>query len=78
MPELPEVETIARKLKPDLIGRTILSADLRWSRTLAMPSPKKFREQIQGQKILDVGRRAKYFILHLSSFSLLIHLSTLR
>jgi len=74
MPELPEVETIARKLKPDLVGRTILSADLRWSRTLATPSPKKFKEQIKGQKILDVGRRAKYFILHLSAFSLLVHL----
>lgn len=74
MPELPEVETIARKLKPALVGRTILSADLRWSRALAAPSPKKFREQIRGQKILEVNRRAKYFILHLSSFTLLIHL----
>ena len=74
MPELPEVETIARKLKPDLIGRTILAADLHWSRTLATPSPQKFKEQVKGQEILDVGRRAKYFILHLSAFSLLIHL----
>ncbi len=74
MPELPEVETIARKLKPDLIGKTILSADLRWARTLALPSPKKFKQQIQGQKILDVGRRAKYLIIQLSDFNLLIHL----
>ncbi|MEW6085884.1 MAG: bifunctional DNA-formamidopyrimidine glycosylase/DNA-(apurinic or apyrimidinic site) lyase [Chloroflexota bacterium] len=74
MPELPEVESIARKLRPDLVGRKILSADLRWSRTLAAPSPKKFKEQIQGQKILDVGRRAKYLIFRLSSFHLLIHL----
>lgn len=74
MPELPEVETIARKLKPELVGRTIRSADLRWRRTLAAPSPKKFKEQIQGQKILDVGRRAKFLIVRLSSFHLLIHL----
>ena len=74
MPELPEVETIARTLKPDLLGRTILSADLRWARTLATPSPKKFREQIAGQKISEVTRRAKYFILQLSTFHLLIHL----
>lgn len=74
MPELPEVETIARKLKPDLIGRTILAADLRWSRTLAYPTPKKFKQQIQGQEIRDVTRRAKYFILQLSDFNLLIHL----
>ncbi|HKY54922.1 MAG TPA: bifunctional DNA-formamidopyrimidine glycosylase/DNA-(apurinic or apyrimidinic site) lyase [Anaerolineales bacterium] len=74
MPELPEVETIARKLRPDLIGKTILDADLRWSRTLAMPLPKLFKEQIRGQTIVDVGRRAKYFILQLSNASLLIHL----
>jgi formamidopyrimidine-DNA glycosylase len=74
MPELPEVETIARKLKPELIGRTILSAELYWARTLEIPSPRKFKEWVKGQTILDVGRRAKYFILHLSDLKLLIHL----
>jgi len=74
MPELPEVETIARKLRSHLLGKTIKEADLRWSRTLAFPSPKKFKEQIKGQEIKEVTRRAKFFILHLSDFSLLIHL----
>lgn len=74
MPELPEVETITRKLRPDLVGRTIREADLRWSRTLAAPSPRKFKEQIRGQKITGVSRRAKYFILSLSTSHLLIHL----
>jgi len=74
MPELPEVETFARQLKPELVGKTILAADLRWNRTLATPSPKKFKEQIQGQKILDVGRRAKYLNIQLKDFNLLIHL----
>ena len=74
MPELPEVETIARALRPDLVGRTILSADLRWARTLATPSARKFKEQIKGQRIVDVGRRAKFLKLQLSDFTLLIHL----
>jgi formamidopyrimidine-DNA glycosylase len=74
MPELPEVETIARKLKPGLVSKTILSADLRWARTLAFPSPKKFKQEIKGQSILDVGRRAKYLIIRLSDFELLLHL----
>lgn len=74
MPELPEVETIVRKLKPELVGKTILEARLRWPHTLAFPSAGRFKEQIKGQAIQDVTRRAKYFILHLSSFSLLIHL----
>ena len=74
MPELPEVETIARKLRPHLIGKTIQDAHLRWNRTLAFPSPRKFKEWVKGQEIKDVTRRAKYFILRLSDFSLLIHL----
>lgn len=74
MPELPEVETIARKLELELVGRTINGADLRWTRTLTSPSPKKFKEQIKGQRIREVTRRAKFFILRLSDFSLLVHL----
>jgi formamidopyrimidine-DNA glycosylase len=74
MPELPEVETLARTLRPALIGKTILESDLRWKRTLAAPSPARFKQQVRGQQITDVSRRAKYFILQTSSFSLLVHL----
>jgi formamidopyrimidine-DNA glycosylase len=74
MPELPEVETIVRKLKPQLLGKTILDARLRWPRTLAFPTARKFNALINGQVIQGVMRRAKYFILQLSDFSLLIHL----
>ena len=74
MPELPEVETIVRGLRPELVGRTILEADLRWARTLATPSPRKFREQIRGQKIVSVSRRAKFLNLQLTSYNLIAHL----
>jgi formamidopyrimidine-DNA glycosylase len=74
MPELPEVETIVRTLKPELVGNTILSADLRWARTLASPSPVQFKTLIAGQKIMDVSRRAKYLIIHLETYSFLVHL----
>ncbi len=74
MPELPEVETIARKLRPQLVGRIIQDADLRWRRTLAFPSNRFFRERIRGQEIKDVTRRAKFLILRLSQDTLLIHL----
>jgi len=74
MPELPEVETIARKLKPHLLGKIITEADVRWARTLAFPNPRKFKSQIKGQEIKDVTRRAKFFIMQLSDYSLLIHL----
>jgi formamidopyrimidine-DNA glycosylase len=74
MPELPEVETIARTLRPALIGKSVLSADLRWNRTLAMPSPGKFKKSIQGQQIREISRRAKFLCLQLSTSSLIIHL----
>lgn len=74
MPELPEVETIARTLHSELVGQAILEADLHWARSLAFPSPKKFREQIKGQHILEISRRAKFLNFRLSKFNLLVHL----
>lgn len=74
MPELPEVETIARTLRPSLVGADILGADIRWARTVASPSARRFREQVRGQKILDVTRRAKFLNIQLSSFNLFVHL----
>lgn len=57
-----------------MLGKTIRDAQLRWHRTLAFPSPRKFHAWIKGQQIQGVTRRAKYFILQLSDLSLLIHL----
>jgi formamidopyrimidine-DNA glycosylase len=82
MPELPEVETLVRILRPALIGKTILESDLRWKRTLAAPSSRLFAEKIRGQTIEGIDRRAKFFNLQLSalresqgkSFNLIIHL----
>lgn len=74
MPELPEVETIVRRLRDDLIGREILSADLLWKGTLAIPEPAHFKKNIVGQSIESVNRRAKYIVLPLSVDTLLIHL----
>ena len=86
MPELPEVETIARALRdgtqvsPEgesgfpLPGREILGAHLLWERTLAEPSPRKFCRQIVGQSFQDVSRRGKFLIFELSSDVMLVHL----
>lgn len=74
MPELPEVETIARTLRPELIGRRIIEADVRWPRTIAAPIPRKFKLEVQDQVITEVSRRAKYLHLELSRSHLLIHL----
>ncbi len=74
MPELPEVETIARKIRPEVIGKTITDVNLLWSRTLATPSEKEFKRVLKGQVITDVGRRAKYLRLEISNAFLFFHL----
>ena len=74
MPELPEVETIARNLRPQLVGRTIISAQVLWPRTIETPSAQQFPEMITGQEILDVRRRAKYLHVVLFTYHLFIHL----
>ncbi len=67
MPELPEVETIVRTLRPALVGKTILSADLRWPRSLAAPSQAAFVKRVRGQRIESLSRRAKFINIQLST-----------
>jgi formamidopyrimidine-DNA glycosylase len=76
MPELPEVETIVRDLRPKLVGRTITGVrHCDWPKTVAPLDPAYFCAALGGETILDVTRRAKYILLHLSSGRVLaIHL----
>jgi formamidopyrimidine-DNA glycosylase len=80
MPELPEVETICRRLRAggrgsrSLIGRRILGSRITWPRTIAQPSARAFRARIRGQVVRDVVRRAKYIVLPLTRDTLLVHL----
>lgn len=61
MPELPEVETVVRGLRPALVGRTIRRADLRRP-DLRFPLPARFAERLEGRRVTDLRRRAKYIL----------------
>jgi formamidopyrimidine-DNA glycosylase len=75
MPELPEVETIVVELRPHLVGRQILAAEVLWPRTLATPDRTSFVDRLQGARITDLSRRGKYLLFRLDSGdSLIIHL----
>ncbi|NMB87320.1 MAG: bifunctional DNA-formamidopyrimidine glycosylase/DNA-(apurinic or apyrimidinic site) lyase [Chloroflexi bacterium] len=80
MPELPEVETIARALRqggrgaPAIAGAQITAARLLWPRTLAEPDGAGFLGRVAGQRIEAVGRRGKFVRLQLTRDWLLIHL----
>lgn len=75
MPELPEVETVARDLRPRLVGATIVGARCSWARTLRTHEPLAFAEAVAGREVLAVGRRAKQLVIELSGdAALTIHL----
>ena len=75
MPELPEVETVARDLRPRLVGATIVGARSTWARTLRNQDPIAFADGVAGRTVLAVGRRAKLVVIELSGdAALTIHL----
>jgi formamidopyrimidine-DNA glycosylase len=74
MPELPEVETFVRTLRPFVVGQTIIAAQVLWPRTLAEPTVDVFVPRITGQQVQATGRRGKYLLFHLSVDTLIIHL----
>ena len=59
MPELPEVETVARDLRPLIIGATIVDATTLWARTLRGITPEAFADGVAGRRIEAVGRRGE-------------------
>ena len=75
MPELPEVETVARDLRPRLVGATIVGARCSWARTLRTHDPIAFADAVAGREVLAVGRRAKQLVIELSGdAALTVHL----
>ncbi len=71
MPELPEVETIARGLAMTLEGKRIrrvrqTRADLR------IPFPENLPAKLTGRRVVHIGRRAKYLLLTLDDDQVLI------
>ena len=67
MPELPEVETTVRDLRPHLIGRTIKRARVTWERSIAHPPAAEFTRAIVGYTIVAITRRGKYLVFTLES-----------
>lgn len=74
MPELPEVETVVRRLRPQLLGRRIVAFETRWARNCT-PNPQVVRTAAVGARITALTRRAKYIVAALDrGGALLVHL----
>src|ERR1700742_74648 len=72
MPELPEVETVARQLEPELEGHRIERLEVydpRWSRPVP---PAQLGKAVSGATITGLGRRGKYLLLGLDGDKTLV------
>ena len=73
MPELPEVETTCRGVRPHVEGRTLSALVVRNAR-LRLPVPPDLAHQIEGRVLQAVSRRAKYLLFDFGHGSLIVHL----
>lgn len=65
MPELPEVETVCRSLRPHLLGRRIAKIKV-FEPRLRVRVDERALARLQGQRIEAISRRAKYILMALS------------
>lgn len=73
MPELPEVETTCRGIRPHVEGHVVSAVVVRNPR-LRQPVPDVLQHVLPGQQLLHVGRRAKYLLLHFAEGCVIVHL----
>ena len=65
MPELPEVEVLARHLAPLLPGKRIREVDVLRAKVVRPDSAADFRHQLLGATFTGLSRRGKYFLFEL-------------
>jgi formamidopyrimidine-DNA glycosylase len=65
MPELPEVETVVRLVRPSLEGRRLDAVHVTWTRTLGGLSRRAYTRALVGATVARVWRRAKYIVCDL-------------
>ena len=75
MPELPEVETVARDLRGLVLNAEIAGATSLWHGTLRTHAPEAIGAALAGRRIESVGRRGKQLVIGLSGDAVMtIHL----
>lgn len=73
MPELPEVETTRKGIKPYLEAAVITQVTIR-NYSLRWPIPNDLAKTLDQQTIHSVKRRAKYLLIQCNTGTLMIHL----
>jgi len=73
MPELPEVEAVARTLRPLVEGRRIRCVHVLHAIATKPQSAAQLARLAQGQRIRSIERRGKYLLVHLERGFLTMH-----
>ncbi len=74
MPELPEVETVRKKLLNKVKNKKILDINIIYPKIFEYPSIDEVKKNIKNQTILDIKRYGKWLIFCLNDYYLLSHL----
>ena len=80
MPELPEVEIIARRLRagskrePKIVGKTIVDVKTPSVKAVKSPPAPQFAKTLTGARFVDVRRRAKHLLLVTDRGTVMVHL----
>ncbi|MFB6225591.1 MAG: bifunctional DNA-formamidopyrimidine glycosylase/DNA-(apurinic or apyrimidinic site) lyase [Candidatus Paceibacteria bacterium] len=84
MPELPEVESLRQSLLPQVEGQVVQSIEVKepkivagrgQQRTVTSEKARTFEQQLSGERIVDIQRKAKQLIIIFSSGKhILVHL----
>jgi len=74
MPELPEMETYRRLLSEKIVGKRITYIEVTREKSINV-EPEKFQQELLGNSVLSIKRRAKYLLFQLENQKwLLLHL----
>jgi formamidopyrimidine-DNA glycosylase len=75
MPELPEVESVRRRLEPGLAGRSFARVEIGDPRLTRPLDPAAVADELAGETVEAIERRGKYLIVRFASGrALLVHL----
>jgi formamidopyrimidine-DNA glycosylase len=72
MPELPDVEAVARRLRGAVAGRRVTRVNVADATVVRSPGRRAFVRRLRGRRIREVGRRGKYLLLYLSGGAVLV------
>ncbi|MCI0682923.1 MAG: bifunctional DNA-formamidopyrimidine glycosylase/DNA-(apurinic or apyrimidinic site) lyase [Gemmataceae bacterium] len=73
MPELPEVETVVRDLRPRLVGKRLTALHV-GRKALRQKWSRRWNAQIVGRRVRGLERRGKWILVDLDGSWLLVHL----